>query len=586
MTDPAPKDVTPFEPAAEASAGSSFLRKAFRWAFFGFVVIFVASLVAIAFPLEGAIAGIAAVPVLVAQSCGILLVLMSAAWFAFFSTSSWRIRGPLLAVILIPLIAFAASIRDIDFTADMVAVPVFRWQKPQTQVVEEYRKMEAVDPSASKALTVPEITPEDMPGYRGTMRDGIVIGPKLREDWAANPPKELWKRPVGEGYSQCVVVGNLLMTMEQQAEGEATVCYFADSGREAWIHTTPALFEEVQGGPGPRSTPQIDGDRVYSLGATGELACLRLSDGKVIWKQNVLESTRVHNAMWGMTSSPLVVDDRLIVNIGGPIGNGLLSFDKMTGDLQWQTKGVTAKAGDKVFVAATAPAAAGGSGEEHELVGRETALAGYSSPMVAEVDGVRQILNFDGTGLYGHDLADGRVLWEYPFHNSPGVNVAQPMVLDDGAILISASYGLGTMRLRVSHEGEGEEAKWSVIPAWPKAQDTLKVKMASNILHDGFVYGLDEGIMVCIDPETGKRKWKGGRYGHGQFLLTNDRLVVLTDGGAVALVNASPKKHEEIARFQAIPSDAKSWNPIALSRGILYVRNHRWMAAYDLRATE
>jgi len=580
------------DPAATASTGMPrrWPRRLFQWGFAGLATIFALSLLVIWFPVEGAVTGIGALPVLIAQSSGLALVLMTIAWLAFFSRLSLALRVGVLAMIVLPLVAFVASIRDVEFTADMVATPVFRWQKLQTQVVDEDRRKEAQTPAAE--IVIPAVTPEDMPGYRGVNRDGIIAGPPIRENWSETPPKELWKRPVGEGYSQFVVLGNLLVTLEQRAAGESVVCYFADTGREAWIHQTSALFDEAQGGAGPRSTPQIDGDRVYTLGATGELACLQIADGKPVWTRNVLDATGILNAQWGMTSSPLIDGDQLIVNIGSPIGHGLLSFDKSSGAPKWQTIGRNANAALPDSAAATTPtstesaapasSASAPSGEDHSAA-TGTALSGYCSPMIAEVGGVRQILNFDGTGLYGHDLQDGHVLWEYPFKNPPGVNVAQPIVLKDGTILITASYGLGSMRLRVERkEGVNE---WSVTPLWKQPSTDLKAKMASAILHDGFVYGLDEGILVCLNPESGKRTWKGGRYGHGQLLLTSGKLVVLSEKGELVLVNPNPKKHEEIARFAALPSDVKTWNPPAISRGILYIRNHHWMAAYDIRTT-
>lgn len=586
---PAPPEADP------ATSPRRWPRRLFFGGFLFLVAVFLLANVVIWFPVEGAVTGIGALPVLVAESSGMALVLMAIAWFAFFSRLSGLVRGGILAAILLPLIGVFASIRDVEFTADMVATPVFRWQKLQTQVVDEDRQKEAATPAA--AITVPAVTSEDMPGYRGVNRDGIIAGPPIRENWSDAPPKELWKRPVGEGYSQFAVLGNLLTTLEQRAKGESVVCYAADSGRELWIHQTPALFDEAQGGAGPRSTPQIDGDRVYTLGAMGDLACLQIADGKPVWTRNILDATGIVNSMWGMTSSPLIDGDQLIVNIGSPVGHGLLSFDKSTGAPKWQTTGknVSPSAPDTGITTVPtstdsapppktpAPTTAAG-GDEHGQGAAGQALSGYCSPMIAEVGGVRQILNFDGTGLYGHDLQDGHVLWEFPFQNPPGINVAQPIVLKDGTIFITSSYGLGSMRLRVEKkEGSGE---WNVTPEWKRPSTDLKAKMASAILYEGFVYGLDEGILVCINPETGKRTWKGGRYGHGQLLLTDGKLIVLSEKGELVVVHPNPKKHEEVAKFAALPSDVKTWNPPAISRGILYIRNHHWMAAYDVRAMQ
>jgi outer membrane protein assembly factor BamB len=545
--------------------------RVFRVVYFGLLAVFVVSLIAAQAPMEGALAGIAAIPVVIAEASATAVILLTIFWFAFLSPRSIRQRGTILACIAIPLVLFVASIRDIEFTGDMAMDPVFRWEKLQSQVVEEYRAEHSL---TGAVAAVSSITPEDMPAYRGANRDGVIIGPPLREDWSQQAPAPLWKHPIGEGYSSFAVVGDLLVTLEQRAAGEAVVGYRASDGAEQWVVQTSELFDETQGGPGPRTTPTIDGDRVYALGATGNLFCLNLADGKEVWRHNVLTENHLQNSMWGMTSCPLIIDDQVVVNVGGPSGNGLLSFDKVTGDARWQTAGITAQV-STTPVSTTAPAK---GSDDHAQAAKGSALSGYASPVLAEIAGVRQILNFDGTGLRGHDPTNGEELWVYPFQNSPGINVAQPILLPEGDLLISASYGSGTVRLKVTHEGDD----WKVSEVWPKPSFDLKAKMASMILYEGYVYGLDEGILVCLDPQTGKRTWKGGRYGHGQLLVTNDQLVILTEKGEAVLVKPNPKKLEEVARFQALPTDAKTWNPPSLAHGKLYVRNHKWMAAYDV----
>ncbi|AMV19752.1 PQQ-binding-like beta-propeller repeat protein [Planctomyces sp. SH-PL14] len=579
---PSPVAGTPVaQPAARPPRG--ILRTLFLIAFYGLLTIFVGAVLVAWFPIEGAVAGIGAIPYLIAQSSFVALLGTTVLWLLAFSRLSGGVRAAGIALIVIPVVAFVASVRDLEFTADMQIQPVFRWQKLQTEVVDEYRRQTAKPAGETVAVTEPVaaiVAPEDMPAYRGVHRDGIVIGPAVRENWREVPPKELWKHPVGEGYSSFVVVGDRLVTMEQRTEGEAVVCYSARSGGELWVHQTKALFDEAQGGPGPRATPEIDGEHVYALGATGELHCLKLGSGEVVWSKNVLGMTGVQNAQWGMTSSPLVVDNQLVVNIGGANGNGLLSFDKLSGNLLWKTSGAggTGSSGAAASAAGEESKKTADAGEDVAAAG--SAMAGYSSPQVTELDGVRQILNFDGTALRGHDIQDGHVLWTYDFRNPPGVNVAQPVQLKDGSLIVSASYGLGTVRLKMTQV----DGKWTVTSVWPKPSYDLKAKMASMILHDGYLYGLDEGILVCFDPETGKRTWKGGRYGHGQLLATGDRIVVLSEKGEVILIHPNPKKLEELARFQALPADVKTWNPPAMSRGVLYVRNHHWMAAYDIAA--
>ena len=189
---------------------------------------------------------------------------------------------------------------------------------------------------------------------------------------------------------------------------------------------------------------------------------------------------------------------------------------------------------------------------------------------------VRQSLNFDGTGLRGHDPETGHGLWFHPHENGPAVNAAQPILLDDGRIFISCSYRVGGAMVQVAHEGNA----WRVKELWKN--ENLRCKFSSPVLHEGFIYGLDEGILVCLDPQTGDRRWKKGRYNHGQLMLTNGILVVITEDGRCVFVKPHPEQLEELGQFAALSSDYKTWNPPALVRGKLYVRNHHDMACYDL----
>ncbi len=518
---------------------------------------------------------------LVTVSMGLVTALVIVLWLLCFSPFRWRLALPLAFAVLAPLGALVGSVRRVDFTGDMQPVLRFRWEPTQEQRLQAFRPASPVQPGdAVAAALVPELTPEDLPSFRGARRDGVIVGPLLLQNWEETPPRELWRRPCGGGYASLAVVGSYAVTIEQRGPNEAVVAYDVDNGGERWVFEYPADFQEPMGGPGPRSTPTIHGSRTYSLGALGDLHCLNLLDGEPQWHVNILsdnglllqspESTPL-NPEWAMAGSPLIVDDLVVVNPGGPQGNGLAAYRIDTGERVWRGEGL---------VEPDAPKGARNR-------------AGYSSPMLVELAGTRQIVIFDGVGVRGCDPSDGRQLWFYRFDGGGGgdpgvVNVAQPLVLSDDRVFISASYGRGSALLQIVRDGE----KWRVgpddAPLWPELGEVnlkLRSKFSSPVLHDGFIYGLDEGIMVCLDPETGESRWKKGRYGHGQMLLTNGQIVLLSEQGELVLIQPSPERLLELSRIPALPG-GKTWNPLALARGRAFLRNHFEIVCLDLTAGE
>jgi outer membrane protein assembly factor BamB len=416
-------------------------------------------------------------------------------------------------------------------------------------------------PSVRLARALPDLTgggraasvsgPNDWPEYRGPRRDGVVSGPALAADWST-PPPQLWhaeekgkRPPVGRGHSSFAVAGDIAVTLEQHDEHEAVVCYSVRTGKPVWFHSYPALFDEARGDKGPRSTPTIAGDEVYSLGATGKLVCLDAWTGKEKWTADVLENNA--NVTWGLSGSPLVLKDVVVVNPGAQTEKApgtLVAYDRKSGKRVWAS-------------------------------GR--AQAGYSSPMLATLGGLEQILLFDGEGISGYDPAkEGKELWRYPWTTQQNINVAQPVVVGGDRVFISSGYGEGCAMLKVTKSDGG----WTVEPAWRNTR--MRCAFASPVLHDGHLYGLDEGVLVCLDAEKGKRQWRGERYGHGQLLLTNGQLLILSEDGELALVEATPKHYRELTRFQALKG--RSWNLPALAGGLAFLRNHLERACYDLRA--
>lgn len=506
---------------------------------------------------------------LVTYSMGILLTVLTLAWWVVFAPVRWKTVWTVCIPVLILIVGFVASIRRVDFTGDMRASLVFRWDQTRDEVLRNYLE-KARSQRVRIASALPAVTPEDMPAYRGQNRDGIVTAPPIREDWRKNPPRELWRHPVGGGYSSFATAGNLAITLEQRADEEAVVCYDVETGAEVWEHRYQAHFQEAMGGPGPRSTPTIYDDSVYTLGARGDLHRLDLLSGKLRWHVNVLKEFGLPNATWGMAGSPLIVAGKVVVNPGCPegAGNGLAAFAMGTGEPVWTGGGLTA------FIAGSASISEAGN------------MASYASPMLATIHGVQMILNFDGIGLHAIDPAGGKRLWFWEFENSQA-NVAQPIVFEDGRVLISASYGKGAAMIQtVFHP---EDSTWDVSDAWDGKNMNLRCKFSSPVAHEGNIYGLDEGIMVCLDGQTGERHWKGGRtglrgrYGHGQLLMVNGRILVLTERGQLVLIDPSPEELRELGFVEAL-SGNKTWNVPAFARGKLLIRNAHEMACYDMRA--
>jgi hypothetical protein len=397
------------------------------------------------------------------------------------------------------------------------------------------------DRPAAQAAIEPAARPEaetgaDWPAFRGPGRNGIVRGVRIATDWSASPPVEIWRRPIGPGWSSFAVRGDLLYTQEQRGDDELVSCYNLTTGAPVWQHRDAARFFESNAGAGPRSTPTLSNGRVYTLGATGILNALDADDGAVVWSRNVASDTGTKVPVWGFSGSPLVVDDVVIISASSTIA----AYDLATGDPRWSRQ-----------------------------AGGDT----YSSPQLFTIDGVAQVLLLRGSGATSFAPADGKLLWEHPW---PGFPIVQPALIADGNLLITASGQSGTRRIAVARGPGGwtAEERWTSIGLKPYFNDF--------VVHDGHAFGFDGRILACIDLEDGKRKWKGGRYGSGQLVLLPDQdlLLVLSDQGELALVKAAPDQFTELAKFPAI--EGKTWNHPVLVGDVLLVRNGEEMAAFRL----
>jgi outer membrane protein assembly factor BamB len=480
-------------------------------------------------------------------SIGVSLILLGL-WMAFLAPFSLRIRCCTLAAAAIAILALVAEFQLEGFDGNMI--PRFgRRGRARPEVL-------LASQSASEQPRQIDVHPteHDFLGFLGTNRDAFVPGVKLGTDWKAQPPKLLWRQPIGLGWSGFSVIGNAAITLQQHDQDELVTCYDLETGKLQWFDSVQARHYNNIGGDGPGSTPTIHEGRVYVLGGTGVLRCLDAASGRKLWQRDVLadvgtdyETDRA-GVWWGRTASPLIVDDLVIVPGGGPAGGpkvSLVAYNKTDGEIAWK----------------------GGKRE-----------VSYSSPSLATYCGVRQVVIVNEDNITGHDLKTGEVLWETKWDGSSNssATASQTVPIAQNRFLVSKSYSGGGAVFELSR---GDDGTWAVNKIWQNHR-VLLTKQNNVIVKDGFVYGLSDGVLQCVDLENGKRSWAGADFGHGQLLRVGDLLLVVTESGEVALVDLNPDEFKEFSTFQAI--DGKTWNNPALSGNRLLVRNGEETACYEL----
>lgn len=417
----------------------------------------------------------------------------------------------------------------------------WRWtETPEERLLAQSASEKAAAVPAPSQPAPPELAAASWPGFRGPGRDSVVAGVRIETNWSAAKPVELWRRPVGPGWSSFAVSGDRFYTQEQRGEEETVSCHNVMTGEPVWKHVDTARFWESNAGAGPRGTPTLAGDRVYTFGATGIVNVLNAADGSVVWTRNAATDTGAKLPGWGFSSSPLVVDDLVVIAAAGR----LAGYEIATGNPRWIVQ-------------------SGG--------------AGYSSPHMVTIDGVPQILLLNTSGAIGVNPADGAELWK---HAWPSDGIVQPAVLAGGDLLLGSgsglNSGLGVRRISVGHASGG----WTTAERW--TSPGLKPYFNDFVVHKDHAFGFDGSMLACIDLSDGHRTWKGGRYGHGQLLLLSDQdvLLVLSEQGELALVGAATDQFTELARMPAI--QGKTWNHPVLAGDVLLVRNGEEMTAFRL----
>ncbi|QDT66158.1 outer membrane protein assembly factor BamB family protein [Calycomorphotria hydatis] len=474
---------------------------------------------------------------------GVPSILIAAGLSLLVFGGSQKLRVPLMLMFVAATAGAWNLFRWDGATSDFKAELSWRWE-PSAE--DEY--LASIDrdaPLGIPGMPVFDASNPEWPGFRGKHRDSKVGGVTLLTDWDSNPPEQLWKQKIGPAWSSFSLAYPYLFTQEQRGEQEAVVCMHADSGETIWATEYESRFWEPVAGAGPRATPTLTEDSLFVLGAAGILHRLNPASGKVIWKVDITEDANRDDAMpvpiWGFSASPLIYKDLVIVYAGGTEDRGVLAYGKKNGDFRW---------------------------------GAPSGNHSYSSAEVATLGGTEGILMASNEGVSFIDPADGSTLWT---HEEPyeGYRVLQPLVYQD-AVLLATPMGDGTHRLAVAHSDED----WSVTEDW--SSRGMKSDFNDFVEHEGYLYGFDVAIFGCIDLETGKRQWKGGRYGKGQVLLLTEsgQLLVLSEKGELVLLNATPTAHEEIAKVQVL--EGKTWNHPILVGDRIYLRNAEEAACYRL----
>jgi len=427
-----------------------------------------------------------------------------------------------------------------DFAVDLK----WRWKESnEDQVVANRDQQPTVSLTDFAATDVEKwLANPEWPAFRGEDRSGRQHGQVVSSDWSANPPEQIWKIGVGPGWPSFAVAGKLLFSQEQRGSMETTVCYSADSGKEIWTQQIESRFEDSLGGPGPRATPTLADGGLFVMGASGHLMRLEPRTGDVVWQQDLRKVAVREPPVWGFCSSPLVTNSLVIVHAGGAGDKGTLAFDVATGALKWSMA----------------------SGDHS-----------YSSPQLGIVGGEPLVMMLTNNGIELLDPQTGKLRLNYEWKHN-GYRDLQPQVINGDSILLPTGMGTGTRCIRVVKNGE----QYSAEEIWTSRD--LKPDFNDFVVFEGHAYGFDNAIFTCIDLKTGKRQWKGGRYGKGQVLLLKDSRLLLVAGeyGDVVLLKADPSSHSELATLKAI--EGKTWNHPVVIGDRLYIRNAEEAACFRL----
>ena len=389
-------------------------------------------------------------------------------------------------------------------------------------------------PQSAENSTPARDLPQPWPQFRGSEGNGAVEDDLVGLDWTTNSPKEIWRIPIGLGWSSFASSAGRLFTQEQRGEKEYITCYSSLDGRLIWSHSDESRFSEVVSGAGPRSTPSVAGDSIYALGGTGVLTCLHAADGALVWQRNLVSEMGAPVPMWGFSGSPVILGDKLVIYAGAAGDDGLIAFDASTGQKVWGFP----------------------STDMNYTTARPMTLAGQTC-----------LIFCNGRGVHALTPETGEPLWSFRPEMWKGPGMVDPQQISPSALIVALGDGIGMARLEVTKEHD----HWSVSEVWSTTR--LRPSFNDSVVLGGFIYGFNQAIFTCIDASTGERSWQGGRYGFGQAVLLKNsaRIIVAAENGDVALLEASAKRLNEIARIPVL--NDKTWNHPIVVDNRLFLRN-------------
>jgi len=462
-------------------------------------------------------------------------------WWTFLSRVPGRLRLSITFGLVGLTCVGAALFRVRGVSGDLLPILEPRWTKrplPEAVAVNQSSTIPALNTSnASTNLAFPQ--------FLGPDRNGVLVGPMLETNWLAHPPEILWRQHIGAAWSGFVIIGDACITQEQRGTDECVTAYQIRTGKPIWAHTNQGRYDTVIAGEGPRATPTIVSNRVFTCGGTGILNCLDLISGKLIWTRDVVTDSGGKIPQWGYACSPLVVDGLVIVHGGEGIQRSMFAYRIEDGTRAW--------------TAGTSPPS-------------------YASLTLATLSGVKQVLAFNDGSVSAHDPATGATLWEKSWGNG-NVVCASPVIVGTNRVLFSSGYGVGAELMEISHANTN---RLSAKLVWKSIR--MKSKFAHMFARDGNLYGLDDGIFACVNLADGSQRWKEGRYGHGQGLLVGENYLLMSESGELVLLRPTAESPNELARFRVFNS--KTWNPIALSGDLLLVRNDQEAVCLRLKVAD
>jgi outer membrane protein assembly factor BamB len=423
--------------------------------------------------------------------------------------------------------------------------------------VYHYRRLDElqVNPDRPKSRDAPKNSEPtfagyDWPQWRGPNRDGVSTEPGILTAWPAGGPKVLWEARVGEGFASVAVVKGRVFTIFQDGDSEAVVAWNAESGEEIWRCRYPCRYRNDFGN-GPRATPSVDGDFVYTVGATGLMHCMQAftgqSTGELVWEKDLLRDFGATAPKWGVSFSPLVEGERVYIMPGGPNGSSLAALDKRTGAVVWK---------------------------------RHDDPASYSSPIAATIHEQKQILFLTGSRLISVHPDTGARLWDYPWPITNETNIATPIVEND-YVFIASGYGRGYVLLRIEQDGASLKPHYE-----HKNRRAMRNHFSTCVRYKDHLFGFDDSTLMCMNFLTGKIEWKERGFDKGSVLLVNDHLIIYGANGVLALAEATPREYVEKARFQFSAQGRSCWSVPVVSNGRLYVRDQERLVCFDVKAAK